>query len=235
MTETDALPASDGRLDDLAGGPYDIEFFFDPGCPFAWQTSVWIRNVMAQRDLRVGWRFISLWYINVGQDLDASMREGHARGLRYHRICAAARERFGNAAVGDLYRLYGESFWYVDATGDFTERMAAALANIDFARLISAAGLPADLVEAEEDESFDALLRTESAAAFERTGPDVGTPIITFGPPDGSTLFGPVLSNAPDGPDAVRLYEAVETVASFETFSELKRTKRPALDLPLFS
>ena len=79
------------------------------------------------------------------------------------------------------------------------------------------------------------MLRTESAAAFERTGPDVGTPIITFGPPDGNTLFGPVLSNAPDGPDAVRLYEAVETVASFETFSELKRTKRPALDLPLFS
>lgn len=230
MSDNPTLP-----LPDLPGGPYDLEFFFDPGCPFAWMTSVWVRNVARISDLRVGWRFISLWYINRDSDVPPQLREGQAIGLRYHRICAAARERFGNDAVGDLYRVFGENLWYQTLPGDFFEKLAAANASIDFASLIGQAGLPADLIEAADDESWDAIVEAESDEAFERTGPDVGTPIITFDPPNGSSLFGPVISSAPDGEDAVRLMDAVRTITSFETFSEFKRTKRPPLDLPLLS
>ncbi|NLA37017.1 MAG: hypothetical protein GX868_15215 [Actinobacteria bacterium] len=225
---------TESPIAELPGGPYDLEFFFDPGCPFAWQTSVWVRNVVAQTGLRVGWRFISLWYINADNDVEPAMKQAQASGLRYHRICAAARERFGNDAVGTLYRLYGESYWYVTAQGDLTERLATAAAGIDTARLIADAGLPADLIDAADDESYDAVIQAESAEAFERTGPDVGTPIITFDPPHGNSLFGPVISSAPDGPDAVRLMDAVRVIASYETFSEFKRTKRAPLELPLF-
>ena len=90
-------PAS--TIPDLEGGPYDIEFFFDPGCPFAWQTSVWIRRVIELRGIKVGWRFISLRFINEDKDLPPSMVEAQERGLRYHRICAAARAELGNDAV----------------------------------------------------------------------------------------------------------------------------------------
>jgi len=38
----------------------DINFYFDPVCPFAWMTSKWVRLVMAQRDYTVDWPFISL-------------------------------------------------------------------------------------------------------------------------------------------------------------------------------
>src|SRR3954452_22645341 len=92
------------QLADLEGGPYDIDFFFDPGCPFAWQTSVWIRRVAELRDVKVAWRFISLKHINAGKDLPAAMVEAQTRGQRYLRICAAARDRLGNDAVGALYR-----------------------------------------------------------------------------------------------------------------------------------
>lgn len=220
---------------DIPGGPYDLEFFFDPGCPFAWQTSVWVRNVTEQTGLRVGWRFISLWYINLDNDVSPTMKQAQAAGLRYHRICAAARERFGNDAVAALYRLFGEAYWYAAVEGDLEERLAVAASNVDFARLIEAAGLPASLIEAADDESHDAVIQAESTEAFERTGPDVGTPIITFDPPHGNSLFGPVISSVPDGVDAVRLMDAVRVVASFDTFSELKRTKRAPLDLPLFA
>ena len=42
----------------------DINFYFDPLCPFAWMTSKWVRQVTAQRDYTVDWRFISLRMLN---------------------------------------------------------------------------------------------------------------------------------------------------------------------------
>ena len=42
----------------------DLEFFFDPVCPWAWITSRWVVEVQEQRDYQVGWRFISLKMIN---------------------------------------------------------------------------------------------------------------------------------------------------------------------------
>ena len=44
----------------------DINFYFDPLCPFAWMTSKWVRQVTAQRDYTVDWRFISLRMLNGG-------------------------------------------------------------------------------------------------------------------------------------------------------------------------
>lgn len=220
---------------DLPGGPYDVEYFFDPACPFAWQTSVWMRRVAELRDVRIGWRFISLHFINESKERPPAMVESHTRGLRYHRICAAARERFGNDAVGDLYRAYGERYWYLEPEGDWLERTAAAVAAIDVAEIIASLDLPADLADAADDESWDAAIRAESDEAFRRTGDGVGTPIITYDPPDGNSLFGPVISAVPDDETAVRFYDALRTFVDFPAFSELKRTARAPLDLPLFA
>jgi hypothetical protein len=64
----------------------DINFYFDPVCPFAWMTSKWVRMVAAQRDYAVDWRFISLRMINSGIDYDSHFpvgyEEGHTSGLR---------------------------------------------------------------------------------------------------------------------------------------------------------
>ncbi|HYD08977.1 MAG TPA: DsbA family protein [Acidimicrobiales bacterium] len=221
-------------ITELAGGPHDVEYFFDPGCPFAWQTSVWMRRVAALRDVRIGWRFISLRFVNESNaDQPDEMREAQEVGLRFHRVCAAARERFGNDAVGALYRAWGERYWYSPASGEMLDRVAAAARRIDAANVVAAAGLPADLVEAADDASFDDVIRAETDEAFRRTGEGVGTPIITY-LPGGNSLFGPVMSEVPDDDRAVRMYEALRTFADFDGFSELKRTQRPPLDLPLF-
>ncbi|MDR6794771.1 putative DsbA family dithiol-disulfide isomerase [Pseudarthrobacter oxydans] len=49
----------------------DINFYFDPVCPFAWMTSKWVRQVQAQGEYTVNWRFISLRQINATVDYDA--------------------------------------------------------------------------------------------------------------------------------------------------------------------
>ena len=230
MTDTTA-PAT---LPDLPGGPYDIEFFFDPGCPFAWQTSQWIRRLIELKGLKVGWRFISLKFINEGNEhMPEGYLEAAAKGLRYHRICAAARDRLGNDAVGQLYQAYGERYWYHTSDLEFGERMAEAAALVLPAEILAELGLPADLADAADDDRWDAEIRAESDAAFERTGPDVGTPIITFDPPHGNSLFGPVISSVPDDETAVKFYDALRVMVDFPEFSELKRTKRAPLDLPL--
>jgi hypothetical protein len=226
-------PAS--TIPDLPGGPYDLEFFFDPGCPFAWQTSVWLRRVAELRDLQIGWRFISLRFINEeNKDLPASMVDAQVRGLRYHRICAAARAELGNEAVGRLYRAYGEAYWYTAGEGDLLARLGAAAERVDPAALVRALDLPEHLLDAADDESYDTLIRAESDEAFRRTGPDVGTPIITYDPPTGNSLFGPVISDVPDDATALAFYDAMRVFVDHPGFSELKRTHRAPLDLPLF-
>ncbi len=232
MTETTAETTT---VPDLPGGPHDIEFFFDPGCPFAWQTSVWIRRVAELRDVSVGWRFISLLFINEGNDLPEGMVRAQQRGLEYHRLCAAARESLGNDAVGDLYRAYGERFWSATPGGDFGERLSAAAKAADPAEIVADLGLPTELLDHLGNDSWDGLIRAESDEAFRRTGPDVGTPILTFGPPDGNSLFGPVISSVPDDETSLRLYDAMQVLGEFPGFSEIKRSARAPLDLPLFS
>lgn len=231
---TDLATSPETTISDLPGGPYDIEFFFDPGCPFAWQTSVWVRRVMELRGITVGWRFISLKFINEGKDeYMPGMRDAQEKGLRYHRICAAAREQFGNEAVANLYRAWGEAYWNTVAEGDFSAKIAAGFENADPAALIASVGLPASLLDAADDESWDAQIRAESDEAFRRTGEDVGTPIITY-LPSGNSLFGPVISSVPDDETSLAFYDALRVFADFKEFSELKRTARAPLDLPLF-
>jgi 2-hydroxychromene-2-carboxylate isomerase len=230
MTATTDAPT----VPEIPGGPFDLEFFFDPGCPFAWITSVWVRRVAELRDVSIGWRFISLKFINEGKDYPDGMKRAQLRGLQYHRLCAAARAELGNDVVGDLYRAYGERFWYGTGEGDVGQRLHAASHGTEPAEIIEALGLPTSLLAHIDDESWDPLIRAESDEAFRRTGPDVGTPILTFGPPTGNSFFGPVISSVPDDETSLKLYDAMEVLGSIPAFSEIKRSSRAAIDLPIF-
>ena len=224
----------------LPDGPHDVEFFLDPGCPFAWQTSRWLLRVAALRDLSIGWRFISLKVINEAKDpntLPPQYKEHAMLGHRILRIAAAVRDKVGNDGVERLYTAWGERIWNTERNGrDYRELRAELTTDVDFGALLESADLPAELAEAAEDEAYDDVLSVESAVAFDRAGNDLGTPIITYGE-GGPTYFGPVISSVPaDDDDVVRLYDAIRTLGDLGgTFSELKRTKRPPLDLPILN
>ncbi len=206
---------------------YDIEFFWDPVCPFAWITSRWVKKVADQTDYSIDWRFISLRLLNKDKDYATEFPEGyeqgHTAGLHMLRVAAAVRQDLGRGPLGAIVTAYGESYWDLPRGSGMRHRRST---HDHVVEVLDIAGVSADYADALEDESWDALLDDETELALSRTGRDVGTPIITFQPPDGVSFFGPVISRVPSDEDAVRLWDAVITLAGFPGFSEMKRSMR---------
>lgn len=215
----------------------DLHFYFDPVCPFAWMTSKWVRQVAAQRDYDVDWRFISLRVLNAHVDYDAHFppeyEAGHTAGLRLLRVAARARSMRGREVIGPLYAALGQRIFESEPVEGRTGEHRDTREFVG--PILAEAGLPADLADALDDEGADEEIRAETAEALALTGKDVGTPILHFRPADGGiAFFGPVISRLPDDDDAVELWDHVVALAGFPGFAELKRSLRERPQLPAF-
>jgi hypothetical protein len=214
---------------------YDLNFYFDPVCPFAWMTSKWVRMVADQRDYRVDWRFISLRILNANVDYSTHFPEHyedeHTSGLRLLRVAARVRSEHGRTAVAELYSAFGARLFETDRDG----LPAASLGTRDLVEpMLRDAGLPVDAADALDDTTLDDVIRSETEEALALTGRDVGTPILHFSPPDGTAFFGPVISRLPAADDAARLWDHVIGLAQFPGFAELKRSLRERPQLASF-
>lgn len=213
----------------------DLEFFFDPACPFCWITSKWVRVVQQETGIDVRWSYISLVTLNEPYDDDAKA-PGHWMGRRAHRVIEAAARAHGEEVIGPLYEAIGNRTWEQEApAGDFADVMEQ-LAQVDLAGALSDVGLPADLAGAADDDAHDHVFEQHTKEALSRTGEDVGTPIITFDPDgDAASFFGPVISEVPSREQSVEFYRAIEIAARVPSFAELKRSQREAPQLPLLA
>jgi hypothetical protein len=215
---------------------YDLHFYLDPVCPFAWMTSKWVRIVAAARDYRVDWRFISLRILNADVDyathFPSYYEEGHTAGLKLLRVAAKVRAEHGRDAVAPLYEAIGTRLFDTkrDQALQATEQAARELVEAALAD----AGLPADLADALDDTALDDEIRSETEEALALTGRDVGTPILHFGPPTGTAFFGPVISRLPSPEDSVTLWDHVIALAEFPGFAEIKRSLREMPQLAAF-
>ncbi len=201
--------------------PIDVEFFLDPVCPWCWITSRWVTNVQAERDYEVAWRFISLELLNKEKERTPQHQATHQGGLRALRVADQLRIDHGNDAVAAFYTVLGNKI-------HVARRRDELLDDTLLVETLDELGHDAALIEHAHDEGHDTHLQSETDLALSRTGPDVGTPILTFAPGQGDregSFFGPVISKAPVGADAVRLWEAVETLAT-SGVAELKRSLR---------
>ncbi|WP_282070728.1 mycothiol-dependent nitroreductase Rv2466c family protein [Janibacter hoylei] len=196
-----------------------VEMWFDPLCPWAWMTSRWLMEVEEVRDVSVTWSQMSLSVLNEGRDLPDEYREMMDRGWAPVRVIAAARKAHGDDVTKPLYDAIGTRL-HLGGERDFVAATAAALAEV---------GLPADLIEAAETDEHDAFLRESHDRAIALVGDDVGTPVISV---EGVAFFGPVVSPAPKGEAAGRLFDGCVLVAGTDGFFELKRsrTRDPIFD-----
>ncbi|WP_440070825.1 mycothiol-dependent nitroreductase Rv2466c family protein [Streptosporangium sp. OZ121] len=211
-----------------------VDFWFDPGCPWAWITSRWILEVREVRPITINWREMSLAVINEKQDLSEEYRERVEIGRGTMRVFAAARAAAGDAAVGDLYTTLGTRYHGEDGLfrrprdtkpdGGLAGRRAAmeALEPV-IAAALADAGLPAGLLAARTDGAWDEAIHASHALVpgGKRNPSLIGVPTISVNGHAGQ--FGPVISEIPAGERAGRLWDAFKVLATEETFFELKR------------
>ena len=206
----------------------DLEFCFDPVCPWAWITSRWVEEVRGLRSYDVRWRFISLKLLNANNTADwysDQYKRWHAMGHEALRVAARIDAELGNDGVGRFYATLGTEGHNKGRRDDF-----AASTESFVGEVLKIAGLDRGFIDAAFDESLDATIAADTELALQRTGRDVGTPILTFRPgrPDEGSFFGPVIARIPRGDEALRLWDAVEVVATTPGVAELKRSNRSA-------
>lgn len=196
-----------------------VQMWFDPLCPWAWMTSRWLMEVEQVRDIEVTWSQMSLSVLNEGRDLPDEYVALMEQGWTPVRVIAAARKAHGEQVTKPLYDAIGTRI-HLGGEQDFRAVTAAALEEV---------GLPAELIEAADTDAHDAFLRESHDQAIELVGDDVGTPVISV---DGVAFFGPVVSPAPKGEAAGRLFDGCVLVAGTDGFFELKRsrTRDPIFD-----
>ncbi len=188
-----------------------VRFHFDPLCPWAWQSSKWIREVENVRDIEVEWRFFSLQIIN--SEGDDPLRDRHAKGTPVLRTLALVKREEGNEAVDRLYQAIGKRVH----DGDEPLGLEAAAASL------ADCGMEESLVDrALEDESTIEDVRRDHEEAVTQVGA-FGVPTMIFS--SGRGIFGPVISTPPGGEESGRLYDHVRALAEMETFFELKRDR----------
>lgn len=196
-----------------------LDFWFDPLCPWAWIASRWVLEVEKVRPVQARWHVMSLAVLNEGKDVPQQYKEFMAEVWGPARVCIAAERRFGPQVLLPLYTALGTEFHEHKADRS-RATIEAALADV---------GLPADLADAMDDTSLDDALRASHHDGMDRVGYDVGTPVISI---NGTSFFGPVVSPIPRGAAAATLWDGVLAVAGTDGFFELKRsrTREPIFD-----
>ncbi|GAC1341649.1 MAG: DsbA family protein [Candidatus Dormibacteria bacterium] len=191
-----------------------IDFFFDPICPWCWLTSRWIEEVAPHRQLDLHWRSFSLLMKNADH-LSDGYRATHAM----LRVIEAARGESGEQAAGDLYTQFGALIHHDGVPSP----------EVDVRGVLGSLGLPARLNDAAGDDSWDEIIRASMDEGLQLAGgaeAEVGTPIVAFDGKQG--YFGPVMTPAPHGEEALRLFDSLAAMVTIDGFYELKRGRERA-------
>jgi 2-hydroxychromene-2-carboxylate isomerase len=191
-----------------------VDFHFDVMCPWAYQTSIWMRDVRDQLGLEVRWRFFSLEEINRAEGKKHPWEREWSYGWSMMRVGAMLR-RVDPNLVDRWYLLAGTAL-HVDGLKPHRREVAETL--------VAQLGLdPALVGKAIDDPTTHDEVRADHDRVVALGG--WGVPTLIFN--DDQAFFGPVLIEPPTGDAAVRLWEAVTAWREFPNVYELQRPKRP--------
>ncbi len=190
-----------------------IDFHFDVMCPWAYQTSLWMRDVRDQLGVEVRWRFFSLEEINRADGKKHPWERDWSYGWSMMRVGAYLR-RLDPDLLDRWYWLAGTAL-HVDGRKPHRREVAE--------HLVEQLGLgPAVVRDAIADPSTHDEVKADHDRVTALGG--WGVPTLVFD--DSQALFGPVLIEPPTGADAIRLWELVTGWLAFPHLYELQRPKQ---------
>jgi hypothetical protein len=199
-----------------------VEVFVDPSCPWAWITSRWIKEVAPQRDLAVVWRSYCLEIRDdygvaptVPEQLRDAAIDAHAVSHRMLRIFEAARAGGGEDTVDALYTEWGRRFFAAGSRQDDTL----------LSDCLAACRLDPGLIDAADDGKWDAPIVEAMEVACAFGGTKTQTPTIVVGTNPRHGFKGPVMSPAPTGEAAVRMWDAIQVLSMQPGFFEITRPR----------
>lgn len=201
--------------------PTAVDFWFDPVCPWTWLTSRWMLEVQKTRPVDITWHVMSLAVLNEGRLEQLAPSNGALMGQAWApvRVLIAAQEAFGPRVLEPLYTALGTRY-HPQQQPKTRATIQAALREV---------GLPEDLAKAGDTDTDDPALRRSHQEGITLVGQEVGSPIIAVPGPDPDSgkiaFFGPVVTPAPTGEQAARLWDGTLAVASTPGFYEIKRTR----------
>jgi 2-hydroxychromene-2-carboxylate isomerase len=191
-----------------------IVFYFDPMCPYAYQTSVWIRDVRSRTPLDITWKFFSLEEVNLVAGKRHPWERPWSYGFGQMRVGVLIRRELGNDALDRWYETIGSAFFYGGLKTHVPDMHA---------KVIGDAGFDPSFVErAIADDTTLAEARAEHEDAVARFGAH-GVPTIVF--ETGYAVYGPVVVPAPTGADALALWELTKGMQRFPHLYELRHPK----------
>jgi protein-disulfide isomerase-like protein with CxxC motif len=194
-----------------------VDFWFDPLCPWAWMSSRWLLEVEKVRPIAPSFHVMSLAYLNADKDIPEDYRKMLEPAWGPVRVCVAAAQKHGDEVLLPLYTALGNR---IHLEGRDIDRTLVEEA-------LDEVGLPVSLAEAMGSTDYDEELKKSHHAGMDQVGMDVGTPVISV---EGVAFFGPVVTPAPKGEDAGRLWDGVVLVAGTPGFYELKRSREKGPD-----
>jgi predicted DsbA family dithiol-disulfide isomerase len=189
-----------------------VDFWFDPLCPWAWMSSRWLLEVEKVRPIAPAFHVMSLAYLNSDKDIPDSYREKLEPAWGPVRVAIAAAQSEGDQVLLPLYTALGNRI-HLQGRDIDRQLIVEALEEV---------GLPSSLADAADTTAYDEDLKKSHHAGMDQVGMEVGTPVISV---EGVAFFGPVVTPAPKGEAAGRLWDGVLLVAGTPGFYELKRTR----------
>jgi 2-hydroxychromene-2-carboxylate isomerase len=190
--------------------------WFDPVCPWAWLTSRWLMEVEQVRDIEVTWSVMSLSVLNEDRDLSDEYRAMMDRAWGPVRVIIAAAQAHGPSVIKPLYDAMGTRIHLGENNTD-QDRYVKVIGPA-----LQECGLPAELARFAESDEVDADVRASHERGINLVGQEVGTPVICV---QDVAFFGPVVTPAPKGEAAGRLWDGCLLVAGTPGFFEIKRTR----------
>ena len=190
-----------------------VTMWFDPVCPFSWNTARWLTDAAAKTDADIDWQLMNLAVLNEGRQLPPPQQARMHDSRQIGRLMTAITLELGVTGLGSAYFAFGERYF-----------RGAAVDDTLVDHVLRHAGARRTTAAAMRDTSLDDMVRRSHQRAQDALGEPGGSPILRM---NEHTFFGPVLTGLPDSGIAVELFDALTTLSAIPQFTQLQRP-RPA-------